>query len=152
MSRTLFYQGKMGIVNWTTDNVDESQLEFTDESTIAILKMDEKQLANRWEGKLLVKPRASTRVSVELKKAFTGASIAIRIHDCRRGDNKMVNISMSGTAHLNIGEIFEMNLAITEGIAVYRLPDHWRELNEYLERSKGRQERRKDGKFVKQTI
>lgn len=131
----------MGMVIWEGDNVDESQLEPSADATVAILQMDEKQLAGRWKGKLIANIRAEPRVSVELRRH----GMVIKIHDERmaRGENRMVNISMGETVRMTPENIAEMKLAIDEGIAVYRLPDHWVKINTAIEnRNKRRQKKR----------
>lgn len=130
----------MGMVIWEGDNVDESQLEPSADATVAILQMDEKQLAERWKGKLISNIRSMPRVSVELRRH----GMVIKIHDFTGfGENKMVNISMGETVHMTPENIAEMKLAIDEGIAVYRLPDHWVKINKAIEnRNKRRQKKR----------
>jgi len=154
MSHILFCRGNMSIVRWKTDNVDVSQIEADGEVTLALLKMDPKQLEDRWEGKLIIKPRGIPRGSVELRKLIGVTNILIKIYDddVRTKENRLVHMSMNSSVSLTENDLNIMKLAINEGIKVYRLPDHWIKLNKYLEESKGRQQRRTDGKFVKVKI
>lgn len=146
----------MSIVQWSTVNVDISQIESSEEVTLALLKMDPEQLINRWEGRLIIKPRGSPRISVELRKLVGGCNVLIKIFDLQNpltNENKLIHISMNAMARFTVESLNIMNLAIAEGIAVYRLPEPWIRLNKYREEFSGeRQERRKDGKFVKVKI
>lgn len=148
----------MGIVRWESDTVTEDMFSESDDALMRVLSMDPKQLENRWAGKLIVQPRATQhRISVELRKPMTGTNVLIKIYADMRGKlggtvNNLIHMSMNAAVRMSEEDLEEMNMAIAEGIAVYKHPKHWIKLNKYLEESKGRQQRRKDGKFVKQTI
>ena len=157
----------MAIVNWTTDNVDETQLVVSSDVTMMLLQMTPKELNCRWQGKLIIKPRAkfkSDKVRVELRKSLYGASVVIKIFDrVLSGKNVLVNMSMSAAAGFTTEEMNEMNFAVAEAIAVYKLPDHWIKLNKYIEESNERKrkrnesnqstpERASNGKFTKATF
>ena len=131
----------MGIVNWTDtkDKKAAEDIESSKDATMFLLKMDPQQLASRWIGKLKIQDvdfsEQPKLISVELRKSF-GASVLIKIFDRKirsRGDgNKLVHISMNSTVHMSEGDLEEMNLAIAEGIAVYRHPGAWIKLNKEL--------------------
>lgn len=140
----------MSIVNWTTDNIDFEELDVSPESIMMVLQMTPKDLENRWQGALVIRPLAKgPKVKVEIKKG----DLYIKIYDLKqfgRRENSLVHMTMSNQIDLSAVELAEMNIAIAEAIAVYRLPAHWVALNERMKK-KG-QLRHVGGKFAKETI
>jgi hypothetical protein len=140
----------MSIVNWTTDNIDFEELDLSPDSTMMVLQMTPKELENRWQGALIIRPLAKgPKVKVEIKKG----DIYIKVFDLRHFGNapsSLVHMTLSQQVDLSADALAEMNLAIAEAIAVYRLPAHWVALNKRLEK-KG-QLRHVGGKFAKETI
>ena len=140
----------MSIVNWTTDNIDFEELDVSPDCIMMVLQMSPKELENRWQGALVIRPLAKgPKVQVEIKKG----DIYVKIYDLKtfgRRENSLVHMSLNKQVDLSAVELSEMNLAIAEAIAVYRLPAHWVALNERLEK-KGPL-RHEGGKFAKETI
>lgn len=131
----------MGIVNWTDERGKDAakDIESSSEALMHLLKMSSQQLDNRWKGSLIVEPEESRdrRVRVVLKKQFYRSEMHIEIYDrnIMIGDEPkdiFVNISTVSVAGLTVEELKEMHLAIEEGLAVYRHPAHWIELNKKL--------------------
>jgi len=140
----------MSVVNWTTDNIDFNELEVSAESTMAALTMTPQQLNNRWQGALVIRPLAKgPKIQVEIKKGDIYIKIYDQKHMFNQG-NSLVHMSLNKSIDLSEANLADMNLAIAEAIAVYRLPSHWVALNKRLEK-KG-QLRHEGGKFAKETI
>ena len=140
-----------------------SKIKHSEEATMFVLAMSEEQLKKRWYGRLIIKNiggesrlnRISEsvpemKIVVELSKtaiptdltAFSpiDTSISIRIYDrpAREG-SKLVHINWDNGEGANSWmlseyELKEMNLAIEEGIKVYRQPDAWIALNKQKEK------------------
>ena len=131
----------MGIVNWTDTKGSKAALEIesSEEDTMMVLRMTPKQLAKRWQGKLMMPMMSGGRgagskrkIVVELRKSL-GANVLIKIFDSpTREGNKLVHMSMNEAAKFTAEDIAEMNLAIAEGIKVYRHPAAWIKLNKEL--------------------
>ena len=131
----------MGIVNWTDTKGSKAALEIesSSEVTMMVLQMTPAQLSKRWQGKLIMPMMSGGRgagskrtIMVELRKSL-GANVLIKIYDNKsREGNKLVHISMNEAARMSAEDVSEMNLAIDEGIAVYRHPAAWIKLNKEL--------------------
>ena len=148
----------MGIVAWTGDNITEDMFEPSEELLLAVLQMNARQMADRWKGKLEVKPGAQKqRICVTLKKNVNGTELIIRLHrnpvrtwhkedQLVHKHQKEVNIALSGKVAMDLDDLREMNLAIEEGLQVYRYPKHWQELNAYDERRAERIRKKREAK------
>lgn len=131
----------MGIVNWTGTKAKNAMkdIETSSEVSMLLLKKTPDELKSRWQGKLIMPMMSGGRgagskrtIMVELRKSL-GANVLIKIYDNKsREGNKLVHISMNEAARMSAEDVSEMNLAIAEGIAVYRHPAAWIKLNKEL--------------------
>lgn len=140
----------MAVVRWLNERGINaaSKIESSEDATMYVLGMSEKQLKGRWRGKLVVedvdeknlsrRDKSKKKVVVELFNMFNSTTVMIKIFDRpSREGNKLVHIHFNDdpgeTWMLSPEDLAEMNLAIAEGIQVYRQPDAWIELNKRKE-------------------
>ena len=134
----------MGMVEWTTENVSEDMIDVSSETLMTVLSMSPEALQHRWKGELMYLPGSAsdTEISVVLRKNIYGCEVKIIIRDktVRRigvngghAENRMVQMSYSQTLHATLEDMAEMQVAIDEGISVYRHPALWRKLNAWKE-------------------
>jgi len=130
----------MSIVNWGGTKAKKAleDIETSPEVSMLLLKKTPQQLKDRWKGKLMVPeidgPRGikARTIMVQLRHKFVG-DVLIKIFDRpTRDGNKLVHITMNEAAMLSEDDIAEMNMAIKEGIKVYRHPAAWIQLNKEL--------------------
>ena len=139
----------MGVVNWINDGGKDAatKIESSEDATMYVLGMSEKQLKDRWRGQLNIGDPENSAINQRNKKRTVyvklfkqmspvDTSVSIQIYDRQtREGNKLVHFHSSDDKGnhwmMSLEDLAEMNLAIAEAIQVYRQPDAWIALNKH---------------------